>query len=184
MRCICCSFYICVLPPAACLFRYNALSFVYLIYLLLIPLFAEPTSTTMQGKSRCVTPFKRLWFHSFGFAERLEKSHCFPKSSRLKSNAVFPNVKAALLQGAGIRRVKNGLCSQSTFRSWKLIALTVVMIQAVRLIKNEWWVIDGVGQSGHLWCSHFSLGFCFFAKFVDLKDTMFEKPRMSQNTFP
>ncbi|KAM9458128.1 LOW QUALITY PROTEIN: piezo-type mechanosensitive ion channel component 2 [Salvelinus alpinus] len=35
----------------ACLFRYNGLSFVYLIYLLLIPLFAEPTSTTMQGKS-------------------------------------------------------------------------------------------------------------------------------------
>lgn len=36
---------------AACMFRYNALSFVYLIYLLLIPLFPEPTSTTMQGKS-------------------------------------------------------------------------------------------------------------------------------------
>lgn len=35
---------------AACLFRYNALSFVYLIYLLLLPLFPEPTSTTMQGK--------------------------------------------------------------------------------------------------------------------------------------
>lgn len=35
---------------AACMFRYNALSFVYLIYLLLIPLFPEPTSTTMQGK--------------------------------------------------------------------------------------------------------------------------------------
>lgn len=33
------------------MFRYNALSFVYLIYLLLIPLFPEPTSTTMQGKS-------------------------------------------------------------------------------------------------------------------------------------
>uniref|UniRef100_A0A4W5KUI2 Piezo TM1-24 domain-containing protein n=1 Tax=Hucho hucho TaxID=62062 RepID=A0A4W5KUI2_9TELE len=35
----------------ACLFRYNGLSFVYLVYLLLIPLFSEPTSTTMQGKS-------------------------------------------------------------------------------------------------------------------------------------
>ncbi|TSK16057.1 Piezo-type mechanosensitive ion channel component 2 [Bagarius yarrelli] len=35
----------------ACLFRYNVLSFVYLIYLLLIPLFAEPTKTTMQGSS-------------------------------------------------------------------------------------------------------------------------------------
>ncbi|GAA6107096.1 piezo-type mechanosensitive ion channel component 2 isoform X1 [Tachysurus ichikawai] len=32
----------------SCLFRYNVLSFVYLIYLLLIPLFAEPTKTTMQ----------------------------------------------------------------------------------------------------------------------------------------
>lgn len=35
----------------ACLFRYNWLSFVYLIYLLLIPLFAEPTKTTMRGES-------------------------------------------------------------------------------------------------------------------------------------
>ena len=37
--------------PAACAFRYNGLSFVYLIYLLLIPLFSEPTKATMQGKS-------------------------------------------------------------------------------------------------------------------------------------
>lgn len=37
-------------PPTACAFRYNGLSFVYLIYLLLIPLFSEPTKTTMQGK--------------------------------------------------------------------------------------------------------------------------------------
>ncbi|KAL7874148.1 hypothetical protein SRHO_G00051180 [Serrasalmus rhombeus] len=36
---------------AACLFRYNLLSFIYLIYLLLIPLFAEPTKTTMQGEN-------------------------------------------------------------------------------------------------------------------------------------
>lgn len=35
----------------ACAFRYNGLSFVYLIYLLLIPLFSEPTKTTMQGKT-------------------------------------------------------------------------------------------------------------------------------------
>ncbi|KAJ7411316.1 hypothetical protein WISP_103196 [Willisornis vidua] len=34
----------------ACAFRYNGLSFVYLIYLLLIPLFAEPTKTTMQAQ--------------------------------------------------------------------------------------------------------------------------------------
>ncbi|KAJ8337163.1 hypothetical protein SKAU_G00383830 [Synaphobranchus kaupii] len=44
----------------ACMFRYNGLSFVYLIYLLLIPLFAEPTRTTMHGhtgrllKSLCI----------------------------------------------------------------------------------------------------------------------------------
>uniref|UniRef100_A0A6Q2X8K0 Piezo-type mechanosensitive ion channel component n=1 Tax=Esox lucius TaxID=8010 RepID=A0A6Q2X8K0_ESOLU len=53
----------------ACLFRYNGLSFVYLIYLLLIPLFAEPTSTTMQGHtghlllSLCITSFSFLLFH-------------------------------------------------------------------------------------------------------------------------
>ncbi|CAM4586729.1 unnamed protein product [Leuciscus chuanchicus] len=34
---------------AACLFRYNVLSFIYLLYLLLIPLFPEPSSITMQG---------------------------------------------------------------------------------------------------------------------------------------
>ncbi|XP_018123364.1 piezo-type mechanosensitive ion channel component 2 isoform X1 [Xenopus laevis] len=33
----------------ACMFRYNGISFVYLIYLLLIPLFSEPTKITMQG---------------------------------------------------------------------------------------------------------------------------------------
>ena len=40
-------------PIAACAFRYNGLSFVYLIYLLLIPLFSEPTKATMQGKRLC-----------------------------------------------------------------------------------------------------------------------------------
>ncbi|XP_026056683.1 piezo-type mechanosensitive ion channel component 2-like isoform X1 [Carassius auratus] len=54
---------------AACLFRYNWLSFVYLIYLLLIPLFAEPTKTTMQGhtgrllKSLCFTSMTFLLLH-------------------------------------------------------------------------------------------------------------------------
>ena len=48
--------YIVFSPSAACLFRFNGLSFVYLIYLLLIPLFAEPTSTTMQGKHTNSTP--------------------------------------------------------------------------------------------------------------------------------
>ncbi|KAJ4936752.1 hypothetical protein JOQ06_001338, partial [Pogonophryne albipinna] len=54
---------------AACLFRYNGLSFVYLIYLLLIPLFAEPTSTTMQGhtgrllQSLCFTSMSFVLLH-------------------------------------------------------------------------------------------------------------------------
>ncbi|CAL8279118.1 unnamed protein product [Lota lota] len=53
----------------ACLFRFNGLSFVYLIYLLLIPLFAEPTSTTMQGHtgrllmSLCFTSMAFVLFH-------------------------------------------------------------------------------------------------------------------------
>ncbi|KAM3865799.1 piezo-type mechanosensitive ion channel component 2 [Diretmus argenteus] len=54
---------------AACLFRYNGLSFVYLIYLLLIPLFAEPTTTTMRGhtgrllQSLCFTSMTFLLLH-------------------------------------------------------------------------------------------------------------------------
>ncbi|XP_015247000.1 PREDICTED: piezo-type mechanosensitive ion channel component 2 [Cyprinodon variegatus] len=54
---------------AACLFRYNVLSFVYLIYLLLLPLFPEPTSTTMQGQtghllqSLCFTSMSFLLLH-------------------------------------------------------------------------------------------------------------------------
>ncbi|XP_058871632.1 piezo-type mechanosensitive ion channel component 2-like isoform X2 [Acipenser ruthenus] len=54
---------------AACLFRYNGLSFVYLIYLLLIPLFSEPTKATMQGhtgrllKSLCFTSLTFLLLH-------------------------------------------------------------------------------------------------------------------------
>nr|KAF6423350.1 piezo type mechanosensitive ion channel component 2 [Rousettus aegyptiacus] len=53
----------------ACAFRYNGLSFVYLIYLLLIPLFSEPTRTTMQGhtgrllKSLCFTSLSFLLLH-------------------------------------------------------------------------------------------------------------------------
>ncbi|XP_046879747.1 piezo-type mechanosensitive ion channel component 2-like isoform X1 [Hypomesus transpacificus] len=51
---------------ATCLFRYSGLSLVYLIYLLLIPLFSEPSRTTMQGrtgsllKSLCVTSLSFL----------------------------------------------------------------------------------------------------------------------------
>uniref|UniRef100_A0A8B9HP37 Piezo type mechanosensitive ion channel component 2 n=1 Tax=Astyanax mexicanus TaxID=7994 RepID=A0A8B9HP37_ASTMX len=54
---------------AACLFRYNGLSLVYLIYLLLIPLFPEPTIKTMQGptgwllKSLCCSSATFLLFH-------------------------------------------------------------------------------------------------------------------------
>nr|XP_033789985.1 piezo-type mechanosensitive ion channel component 2 isoform X2 [Geotrypetes seraphini] len=54
---------------AACVFRYNGLSFVYLIYLLLIPLFSEPTKTTMQGhtgrllKSLCFASLSFLLLH-------------------------------------------------------------------------------------------------------------------------
>ncbi|XP_053062438.1 piezo-type mechanosensitive ion channel component 2 isoform X5 [Acinonyx jubatus] len=53
----------------ACAFRYNGLSFVYLIYLLLIPLFSEPTKATMQGhtgrllKSLCFTSLSFLLLH-------------------------------------------------------------------------------------------------------------------------
>uniref|UniRef100_A0A8C0BPH0 Piezo type mechanosensitive ion channel component 2 n=1 Tax=Buteo japonicus TaxID=224669 RepID=A0A8C0BPH0_9AVES len=53
----------------SCAFRYNGLSFVYLIYLLLIPLFSEPTKTTMQGhtgrllKSLCFTSLSFLLLH-------------------------------------------------------------------------------------------------------------------------
>ncbi|PNI28196.1 PIEZO2 isoform 1 [Pan troglodytes] len=53
----------------ACAFRYNGLSFVYLIYLLLIPLFSEPTKTTMQGhtgrllKSLCFISLSFLLLH-------------------------------------------------------------------------------------------------------------------------
>ncbi|VFV44096.1 protein piezo2-like, partial [Lynx pardinus] len=56
-------------PTAACAFRYNGLSFVYLIYLLLIPLFSEPTKATMQGhtgrllKSLCFTSLSFLLLH-------------------------------------------------------------------------------------------------------------------------
>ncbi|XP_077040220.1 piezo-type mechanosensitive ion channel component 2 isoform X3 [Agelaius phoeniceus] len=54
---------------AACAFRYNGLSFVYLIYLLLIPLFSEPSKATMQGhtgrllKSLCFTSLSFLLLH-------------------------------------------------------------------------------------------------------------------------
>lgn len=40
---------------AACLFRVNALSLVYLLYLLLLPWFQGPTERTIRGKA-CAGP--------------------------------------------------------------------------------------------------------------------------------
>ncbi|XP_069548591.1 piezo-type mechanosensitive ion channel component 2 [Brachyistius frenatus] len=70
---------------AACLFRYNALSFVYLIYLLLIPLFAEPTSTTMQGHTG-----------------RLLQSLCFTSMSFLLLHIIYQITVNSLLAGNSI----------------------------------------------------------------------------------
>uniref|UniRef100_A0A672G1B5 Piezo type mechanosensitive ion channel component 2 n=1 Tax=Salarias fasciatus TaxID=181472 RepID=A0A672G1B5_SALFA len=68
-----------------CLFRYNALSFVYLIYLLLIPLFAEPTSTTMQGHTG-----------------RLLQSLCFTSMSFLLLHIIYQITVNSLLAGKSI----------------------------------------------------------------------------------
>ncbi|KAM4705939.1 piezo-type mechanosensitive ion channel component 2 [Rhinophrynus dorsalis] len=54
---------ICLL--VACMFRYNGISLVYLIYLLLIPLFSEPTKITMQGHTGRL--LKSLCFSSLSF---------------------------------------------------------------------------------------------------------------------
>ncbi|KAM6948367.1 piezo-type mechanosensitive ion channel component 2 [Aplochiton taeniatus] len=70
---------------AACLFRYNGLSFVYLIYLLLIPLFAEPTSTTMQGHTG-----------------RLLMSLCFTSMSFLLLHIIYQITVNSLLAGNSI----------------------------------------------------------------------------------
>uniref|UniRef100_A0A8C9X2X2 Piezo type mechanosensitive ion channel component 2 n=1 Tax=Sander lucioperca TaxID=283035 RepID=A0A8C9X2X2_SANLU len=70
---------------AACLFRYNVLSFVYLIYLLLIPLFAEPTSTTMQGHTG-----------------RLLQSLCFTSMSFLLLHIIYQITVNSLLAGNSI----------------------------------------------------------------------------------
>ncbi|CAN9502681.1 unnamed protein product [Ophioblennius macclurei] len=71
-----------VFLAAACLFRYNALSFVYLIYLLLIPFFAEPTSTTMQGHTG-----------------RLLQSLCFSSLSFLLLHIIYHITVSSLLAG-------------------------------------------------------------------------------------
>uniref|UniRef100_A0A3B4TXV1 Piezo type mechanosensitive ion channel component 2 n=1 Tax=Seriola dumerili TaxID=41447 RepID=A0A3B4TXV1_SERDU len=68
-----------------CLFRYNALSFVYLIYLLLIPLFAEPTSTSMHGHTG-----------------RLLQSLCFTSMSFLLLHIIYQITVNSLLAGNSI----------------------------------------------------------------------------------
>ncbi|XP_028449157.1 piezo-type mechanosensitive ion channel component 2 isoform X1 [Perca flavescens] len=70
---------------ASCVFRYNVLSFVYLIYLLLIPLFAEPTSTTMQGHTG-----------------RLLQSLCFTSMSFLLLHIIYQITVNSLLAGNSI----------------------------------------------------------------------------------
>ncbi|MEQ2306200.1 Piezo-type mechanosensitive ion channel component 2 [Ameca splendens] len=70
---------------AACLFRYNVLSFVYLIYLLLLPLFPEPTSTTMQGHTG-----------------RLLQSLCFTSMSFLLLHIIYQITVNSLLAGNSI----------------------------------------------------------------------------------
>ncbi|XP_034063652.1 piezo-type mechanosensitive ion channel component 2 isoform X3 [Gymnodraco acuticeps] len=69
----------------SCLFRYNGLSFVYLIYLLLIPLFAEPTSTTMQGHTG-----------------RLLQSLCFTSMSFVLLHIIYQITVNSLLAGKSI----------------------------------------------------------------------------------
>lgn len=75
---------------AACAFRYNGLSFVYLIYLLLIPLFAEPSKATMQGKKFIASFFRvcggQSACKSFGVVE----GEAFPER--------FPLIKSSNLQ--------------------------------------------------------------------------------------
>ncbi|KAM4727569.1 piezo-type mechanosensitive ion channel component 2 isoform 2-T2 [Anableps anableps] len=70
---------------AACLFRYNVLSLVYLIYLLLLPLFPEPTSTTMQGHTG-----------------RLLQSLCFTSMSFLLLHIIYQITVNSLLAGNSI----------------------------------------------------------------------------------
>ncbi|XP_077471860.1 piezo-type mechanosensitive ion channel component 2 isoform X4 [Stigmatopora argus] len=69
----------------ACLFRYNVLSLIYLIYLLLIPLFPEPSCTTMQG-----------------YTGRLLQSLCFTSLSFLLLHIIYQITVNSLLAGNSI----------------------------------------------------------------------------------
>ncbi|XP_064410244.1 piezo-type mechanosensitive ion channel component 2 [Latimeria chalumnae] len=83
----------------ACLFRYNGLSLVYLIYLLLIPLFSEPTKATMQGHTG-----------------RLLKSLCFASLSFLLLHIIFQITVASLEAGNRIEPDFNCTTWEKTIR--------------------------------------------------------------------
>ncbi|XP_021176545.2 piezo-type mechanosensitive ion channel component 2 isoform X3 [Fundulus heteroclitus] len=83
----------------ACLFRYNVLSFVYLIYLLLLPLFPEPTSTTMQGHTG-----------------RLLQSLCFTSMSFLLLHIIYQITVNSLLAGKSISSDFNCSSWESSIR--------------------------------------------------------------------
>ncbi|XP_696355.4 piezo-type mechanosensitive ion channel component 1 isoform X1 [Danio rerio] len=56
LQVVCGLLYCCLLPIfllAACIFRYNALSLVYLLYLLLLPWFQWPNKHTLRGHTGC-----------------------------------------------------------------------------------------------------------------------------------
>ncbi|XP_062836599.1 piezo-type mechanosensitive ion channel component 2 isoform X6 [Anolis carolinensis] len=100
----------------ACAFRYNGLSFVYLIYLLLIPLFSEPTKTTMQGhtgrllKSLCFMSLTFLLLHiifqitvnSLEAANTIEPDYNCSTWEKILRQIGFESVKGADV-GNGIR---------------------------------------------------------------------------------
>ncbi|XP_078544278.1 piezo-type mechanosensitive ion channel component 2 isoform X2 [Lissotriton helveticus] len=84
---------------AGCVFRYNGISFVYLIYLLLIPLFSEPTKTTMQGHTG-----------------RLLKSLCFSSFSFLLLNIIFQITVSSLEARKNIEPNYNCTTWEKSFR--------------------------------------------------------------------
>uniref|UniRef100_A0A8C3J245 Piezo type mechanosensitive ion channel component 2 n=1 Tax=Chrysemys picta bellii TaxID=8478 RepID=A0A8C3J245_CHRPI len=86
---------------AACVFRYNGLSFVYLVYLLLIPLFSEPTKTTMQGHTG-----------------RLLKSLCFISLSFLLLHIIFQITINSLEAGNNIEPGFNCSTWEKTLRQF------------------------------------------------------------------
>ncbi|KAK3571030.1 hypothetical protein QTP86_001278 [Hemibagrus guttatus] len=91
-----------VIVCLTCLFRYNVLSFVYLIHLLLVPLFAEPTKTTMQGHTG-----------------RLLKSLCFISLSFLLLHIIYQITINSLLAGDNIEPNFNSL-PESPGQQWVL----------------------------------------------------------------